>query len=389
MIVLGMSVRSASTFGIWLCLIALLRPDTVKHFGSLMYRPLPAPKQRVVVDTNVLLNAAFLEGGSADLAIAELRRRGIPMVIDEAIENEAELVLSRLRVKLALNFNPFEIFKLFVRASGTLVLPRAGPVGGKHVNRADRHVIGAASKYGAWVLTGDFKLASECVGHAIEARLPMDAIIEGAFLTGRNHPLHLFLRVAGVSAKNGSFFARVIPGGWAGRPEINSKFTICHVENLGRLYYDSAPEEWVFSMALGNEVRLHCKIKPDEQWIVSASYDISEGKGNATLRAAQPGEPVSPTKNISINGVFAALSPGEITFGLSCAKLDSWNGHIRNVTISPVGIVSKAWRALVKVLEAAPDPSSGDVLEKALKLTRIEAGGLIRPTEVSLRSQWL
>lgn len=355
-----------------------------------MHQTLSTLPSRVVLDTNVLLNATFVADSSARYSIEQLNVLGFSPIIDEAIEDEAFLILRRLRIKLGLVYDPLEIFRSYLATSRILCLPRSHQFHiDKHVNRADQHVIGAASHYNAWVLTGDIKLTAQCQQLQIATRLPWDVIMEAATQEKRDLPLHYVLRVVGISSTNGSFFARIIPGSWAGMKCVGH-FTVCDVENIGRIYYDSFTEDWVFSTALGDEVRLRCPLAPNEHWIISATYEIG-GRGCAgsvTLRAAQP-MGTSIQNNITVKGKFSAPTPGTITFGHSISQNDHWNGHIRRIILSPVAIDSKGWRALVKVPEAAPDPAASNVLEAALQRVQIAPDKIIVPSELWLRNLWI
>jgi hypothetical protein len=259
----------------------------------------------------------------------------------------------------------------------------------KKINKADQHVVAAASQYSAWILTGDIKLAAECQNQNIAARLPLDAIIEASIRKKQNPPLNHIFRVSGISASKGTFFARLVTGGWGGIKSAG-RFTACDVENIGRIYYDSFTEEWVFSTTLGTEARLKCPVQQNQPWIVSATYELEnqKSKGNVTLRAAQP-QGNSLQQNISLKGKITAQTPGEITFGHSCKRSDYWNGSIRKIVLSPITIDAKAWRAVVKVPEAAPDPASGDVLEAAMLRVQIEASRLVVPSERWFRNSWM
>lgn len=354
-----------------------------------MHQALSTLTSRVVIDTNVLLNATFVADSSARYSIEQLNGLGFSAIIDEAIEDEASFILRRLRIKLGLVYDPVEIFRSYLTTSRILCLPRSRPFRVKQVNKADQHIIGAASHYNAWVLTGDIKLAAQCQQFQIATRLPWDAIMEAATREKRAPPLHYVLRVAGISSSNGSFFARVIPGSWAGMRSVG-RFTVCDVENIGRIYYDSFTEEWVFSTALGADVRLGCPIGQDEHWIVSASYEVgSQGcAGTATLRAARPlGQSIQ--NNISLKGRISAPTPGEIAFGHSCSRNDHWNGYLRRVVLSPIAIDAKGWRALVKVPEAAPDPAASNVLETALLRVQIAPDRVVVPSELWFRHSWM
>lgn len=354
-----------------------------------MHQSLSALPSRVVVDTNVLLNATFVADSSARYSLEQLSRLGFSLIVDQAIEDEATRVLRKLRVKLGLPYDPVDFFRAYLGQSRILSLPRAALFRSKSVNKADHHIIGAAAHYDAWVLTGDIKLSAQCQGLHIATRLPWDAIMEAAASEKRDPPIDYLLQVAGISATSGSFFARIIPGNWAGMVSVG-RFTVCDIQNVGRIYYDTSTEEWVFSTIMGADTRLKCPLVPNQYWIVSASYEAGTqgSSGIVTLRAARPfGQ--SLQDNISIKGKISAPTPGAISFGHTVDQSDYWNGHLRRVVLSPIPIDSKGWRALVKVPEAAPDPATSNVLEAALLRAKVVPDSLLVPSELSFRQFWI
>lgn len=354
-----------------------------------MHQSLTALPRRVVIDTNVLLNASFLADGSSRYSLKQLNRLGFSLIVDQAIEDEATLVLRRLRIKLGLQYDPVAVFRAYLEQSRILSLPRAAPFSSKRINKADHHIIGAAAHYDAWVLTGDIKLSAQCQGLHIATRLPWDVIMEAATKDKRNPPLHYIVRVAGISATSGSFFARVLPGNWAGRVSMG-RYTVCDIQNVGRIYYDTSTEEWVFSTTMGAETRLKCPLEPNQNWIVSASYELGtrDSSGTATLRAAQPfGQ--SFQNNISFKGKISAPTPGTITFGHAVNKSDHWTGYVRQIVLSPIPLDSKSWRALVRVPEAAPDPTASNILEAALSRVRIMSDGWLVPSQLTFGQFWI
>lgn len=355
----------------------------------MMHQSLAALSSRVVIDTNVLLNATFVADSSSRYSLEQLNKLGFSLIIDQAIEDEATLVLRRLQIKLGLAYDPVEVFRDYMEQLRILTLPRAARFRSKSINKADHHIIGAATHYDAWVLTGDIKLSAECQELNISTRLAWDAIMEAATREKRELPINYILRVAAISATRGSFFARVFPGNWAGTVS-EGRFTVCDIQNVGRIYYDSSTEEWVFSTKIGSETKLKCPLGPNQHWIVSASYEFSthDCSGTSTLRAAQPfGQSVQ--NNITFKGKISDPTPGAISFGHSVNGSDHWNGPIRRIVLSPIPIDSKGWRALVNVPEAAPDPTTSNVLEAALSRVQIMSDGLLIPSELTFRQFWI
>lgn len=352
-----------------------------------MHQSLVGLPPRAVVDTNVLLNASFISDGSARYAITQLGDLGFSSVIDSAIEEEAIAILRKLRVKLALPFDPVGSLHSFIRRAKILVLPRAALHVASEVNKADRHVYSAAKHYGAWILTGDVELAAQSLSLGTPARMPWDVLSETATRKKKELPLNYVLRFIGISARNGFVFGRVIPGHWAGMHGVG-RFTVCEVENVARLLYDSDAEQWVFAVAGKEVARATCPLATDEHWTVCGSYEIGSGGGNATLRAfSTSGKAINTS--VALPSVSFHNGPGSVSFGHSVIKADHWSGWIRKIVVAPRSMTNKAWKALRLIPESAPDPASGNVLEAALRQVTMINGVATVPSEKALSDLWI
>lgn len=318
-----------------------------------------------MLDTNVALDGTFVADGYARRAVARLRELGFRPVIDEAIEREAKGILAKLRARLNLCFEPATSFDRFLRAQGVTKLP-AAPAGlGAGVHRSDAHVASAARHYGAWVLTSDAVLASECIKSSIAVRLPWDVVAAGGLAV----TLQGVIRVMPPAADKGLIFARVIPGNWAGR-RIAAHFTVCDVENVGTLFYAGDAEEWVFASKAGPMVRVPGPLSTNEIWVLCATYTIPAklNTGNVTLRAATVSGR-SPSPGVAVPTVrFSSTGPGRLSFGHRVDGTAHWNGYLRCVVIGPQSLSGETWRAILTVPEGAPNPFDADALERVLRL---------------------
>lgn len=352
-----------------------------------MHQALVGLPKQAVIDTNVLLNACFVSDGSAAYAIAQLSALGFIGVIDGAIEQEAAAILHRLRVKLALGFNPLVILESYMRQAKIMLLPRAVRRLTPNVNRADQHVYSAAQHYGAWILTGDIKLAAESQVLSVPVRLPWDVLIEVAIRNKKEIPGNYVCRFIGISPTEGFLFGRVIPGPWAGPARVG-RFTVCEVEHVARLLYDLEALQWVFAVAGLHEARVSCRLTHGEHWAVCGSYKLHNGHGNASIRAfSTNGSTVHAS--ISMNAVSFPGGPTGASFGHSVAGTDYWNGYLRTIVIAPKPMTNDTWGALRQIPESAPDPASGNVLEAALRKVRIVNGITRVPGEFELSHSWI
>lgn len=336
-----------------------------------MENPLTGLPPRALLDSNIILDGAFVAAGYARRAIEGLRDLGFMPVIDAAIERESREVLIKLRRRLGLSFDPEATLARFLSSRSVLTLPRGDIALGSGVHRSDAHVASAARQYNAWVITGDVILARECIESGIPVRLAWDVVSAATYASGpASESLARILRIAPPGADRGVIFARVTPGAWAGM-EIEEQFTVCEIEHVGAMFYRARRGQWVFETKLGATAVLHAPIaRGGKTWAVCASYSLpaSLEKGNITIRAADSPAKAACHSSQRPRTRLASTGPGKITFGRRIDGTGYWNGHVRCIVIGPHTVSASTWRALVTVPEGAPNPFDADALERVLKL---------------------
>src|SRR5262249_45156781 len=158
-------------------------------------------------------------------------------------------------------------------------------------------------------------------------------------------------------------FARVTPGGWRGMRKAGA-FTVADVENLGRLYFDTATEEWIFETT--KIVRARFPEIANGTTIVCASYELpSSRNGKLILRAVDPKSGARQTISKSTTKRLRK-TPGKIRIGSSREGKDYWNGNLRHFVVSPGGMSANKWNAIASVPDAAPNPLNRGALDRAL-----------------------
>ena len=314
------------------------------------------PQSRVLPDTNTWLDAAFWPDSVACRAIAALQASGVPVIIEESIEHEALKLLAKRRIELGLSFDPTEKFKEFT--AGFLHVPASDLVPVK-VNKADMPVARAAVHYKAAVLTQDAPLVAECLADGISARFPWNIMVA----SGQAPPVDEILRIVQPSRRIGTIFARVTPGGWVGMKAVG-EFTVADVENIGRLWFDSGSEEWVFDGV--QSARMKFPSAGKGQSLICATYDLpSSGGGKIILRAFSPQSGDRETRTVS---TLKKLKDdgGKVQIGASLAGRAHWNGIVRHLTISPEGMSAAKWKPICDVPDAAPNPLNANALNRGL-----------------------
>jgi hypothetical protein len=351
-----------------------------------VYRRLNALPQRVTLDANVLLNAAFVRQCTADLAIRLLSARRYSLLVDVATLNECRSVLAKKSVRLGLDHYPIDWLESYLLQLGVLIVPEAAICEFKAVNRRDLAVASAAQHNDSFLLTGDLKLLAECETDAIAARSPADVLLTGGLEWGTNDPMAGMFQATPMRRDRGAFFARVFTGEWAGAVNTGS-FTVLHVQNVGRLLFDAGRSAWVFANAVGEDVVVPAAPSRQQPWIVLASFDC--GKGTIRLRAGVASSPDYEERETAAKQEIGADGTGQIAFGRTATGTDSWNGHLGRVVVSESIPSSETWRSVMQVPGLAPDPASGDILDAALRRVTAVAGTVRLPTARELAHKWL
>jgi len=312
------------------------------------------PQDRVLPDTNTLLDAIFWQDGIAHAAISGIVAGGKPIIIEENIYQEARKILRQRRIALGLAFDPVEYFD--AATASFLRVPPADLIE-VHVNNADKPVARAAVHYKALVLTQDAPLTAQCLSDNIAAKFPWQVLIPA----GAAPPASDIVRIVPPSLTKGTIFARVTPGGWLGMRNVG-RFTVVDCENVGRLYFDSAQEEWVFEGVATTKMKFPAAALGLSLICVSFDYR-AHALGKIVLRAGSG--TARETKSFSTTKKPRALL-GETRLGSSRSGQDYWNGYIRHLTISPEGMSGNKWSAICEVPDAAPNPMNAGALDFGL-----------------------
>jgi hypothetical protein len=322
-----------------------------------------APHDRILPDTNVWLNAAFVSSSAARKALSFLRERKESLIIDGSTEQEALRVLQQRRTALGLDFDPRARLNEYIAATGAIRVPFAPPeIDVRGINHADRQVVRAAIHYGALLLTSDAPLLLECRNSGIIGQFPWNIITQAEAAP----PVEEILRVTSPNKYRGTIFARTTPGGWAGKQNVGT-FTVVDIENIGALSFDSRTADWLFKSSIELEVRLNYPAAGQGTTIVCVSYDLpGMGKrGTILLRAAHEPNHRSTSSQITLKAF--RTEPGQIRIGSLHNGGSYWNGYLRHVTVSPDRMGAGLWKAITELPGAAPNPMDLNVLDAALE----------------------
>lgn len=355
-----------------------------------MHRELKGLPKRVVLDTNLLFDAAFVREGLAQKAVLLLRELGFSPVIDGRIEEEAKQLLQKKRQKLRLAFDPQKELDAFIGRIPLLVLPHAPVIPITGINPSDQHVAQAASHYDAWVLTGDAPLILECEKAKINARFPWDVISEARRKDEPNLTLEDIFRVVPLDRDRGFIFARLTPMAWSKKhvsKKESAEYQVCNIENFGRMFYDARKEEWVFELAIGVAARAKCSIGDGETWAVCGSYSLPGGgkEGHVVVRAGKDSSTKCKATVRTLKRI-TNMKPGKAT-GVGGGPGPVYT---RGFVMGPQGMGEDRWRAILAIPDSAPNPYDTGALDGVLraKQAQYDAHRTISVSDEDVR-RWL
>jgi hypothetical protein len=319
--------------------------------------------RRVALDTNTLLNAAFVHSGLARLTVTFLRRMGTPVYVPQITEQEAQDIAQRLGVANALGDRATRELADYITAGGFLFSPPpvGFPIPG--INRIDEPIARSSRLLGAILLTDDIDLICQCRQAGIEAVQPWE-VARSYRGDGALSDLSTIVRYLQPANDRGYAFARVAPGDWAGR-RIDQSFTVVHVEGFCILAYLNASEEWSFSLDGVGSILLKASVLAEHHYVVCAQYLAGGLQTLLSLRVAEVAGDIQSNRQ-SFKG-NPAISPNRVvSVGHRLNVTEHWNGIIKELTISDSTVAARTFRHIAGTEDLSPNPMDGDRLSLAL-----------------------
>jgi hypothetical protein len=145
-------------------------------------------------------------------------------------------------------------------------------------------------------------------------------------------------------------------------------FTVTDIDGVGRLAYDSASQEWIFSSTFEKPVRLPFPQAAKGTSVVSVQYTLCSGikRGQLVLRAGLLGVPnAAAPRSVDVLR-DAQLRPGKIQIGADLSVSNHWNGCISELTVGPEGLGANQWKAYCELEDGAPNPLNHNLLDRSL-----------------------
>lgn len=306
------------------------------------------------LDTNALLNAAYLPSSWSALAIGLARENGILLYSGEETVEEARAKLRKRSIELGVRVDYVRIDRLLA-AFGVQLL-QADP--DTHVPAAipkhDRHVYcEAATAPSACVLTTDRGLWLGCRAVGMPAVFPMEVM-------RHFRPDDLRAVIFGVvpAADRGQLFVRVMPGAWAGRVR-EGRFTVIDCAGVAWIYYDAKAGLWAAEVGCLRQ-RLEVPAPLHEGVFTAVSLSWLEGQWQLRVQGAE-----RPATNSALIHQLMRIT-GRAAIGHRLDGTCHWNGHVYCCVSDDRPLGRKSWPKLQQHPDLTPNPYDSDRLDAAL-----------------------
>jgi len=324
----------------------------------------------VLLDANVLLNAAFVEDCIASVALLRLHEAGYSLLVEEVTFAEANRTVHRMGGDLGIHYDPGRILASYVRHAGIVFVPPGTVTAQTLIRKHDSHIPRAASGFDCWVLTDDTELYLRLGEAGYDVRSSFEAYMA---LVGENgaQPLPPRIQPLGDSGM-GYVIAWITPSGWW-NCATGKKFTAFERASMAWVYFDDARHFWIAECNFAHcEVTIPYKFKSDRPLAVLLTFDqtvtppkIGFGVGGPEVGSTYE-TAFSATTGLLVSSLFVK---DEFSIGHAGARDGGaghqLNGYMRSFCTGNRFLSRRLWKLLCSAEGLTPHPQL-DILEPAL-----------------------
>lgn len=310
--------------------------------------------ERVLLDTNALLNTVFLPQSFSRQAVICLEKNKSELFIGSETLKEAVGVAQKIAVKLGKEFDPAPIINETIRCFGMLEIEPSSDTIEAAVPAHDHHVAQEAAAAKATILTSDAQLWTGCRAVGRQAVLPLQALK----ILKEDSLQHVAFGVP-PTQRVGSVFARVYAGAWAGQKNIG-QFTVTNCAGSLCLYYCTHKSAWVVEVMGVGCVTIPAEIKVAEMYALLVSWEVGKGLRLRTSSVQNP-------KVLTMTDPLPTDLDGGFAVGRRVDNQHYWYGVIGAVVIDNRTVSKKLWQMFRDSSELTPDPYDKDRLEQAIR----------------------
>ena len=328
-----------------------------------MYNSLENLPERVVLDSNVCLNAAFVRSSIAYKVVGQLRELGFVPFLSDQIVSECETQLGFIALNMEKSVFLIKHFRYWIEQEKLLIVPVAALESDEleKINKKDRSVVKAMLENKAWLLTNDAPLFLEVKSIGGEPRFSWDVAIESELRKTDEWPLSAVIRPHPMRQQEGSIFVR-FDTLW-GSDQVRGKTPyLVDIDRLISVFYDGNTGCIVARHDQGVEVSIPVMISAGDMQTILVNYSRP---GHLQLRVTGSTEPVQADL-CDTSGISFSQPVGKPFFGSDRHEKNQINGHLRSLVTHPKVISGDRWRTYLSIPNASPNPwdelSLGDFL---------------------------
>ena len=227
---------------------------------------------RILLDTNAILNSTFIPESWSRLAIDTALDAKASICIGTATTQEALNTALRMAHEMRKRTDPRPLIEAHIRTVRAMhVVVSSDTRVPREIPRNDALVYREAQTSGAALLTSDAALWLACRQLKPPAILPLELI-------RRYNGVALSNTIFGVlpTRDSGSIFLRLYPGSWA-RPHVCERFTAMHFPgDAVWLYYDAGKRKWIAELAGYKPLEVAAEVAEGELQTVGLSWRLGE-----------------------------------------------------------------------------------------------------------------
>lgn len=308
---------------------------------------------RVLLDANAILNAAFIPQSWSRLVVAKLVQQKKALFVGSRSLGEAVTVARTMAGDLGKRHDPASDIDQFIRHVGAIeVHPSVDPIEAA-IPAHDHHVAGEAITAAATILTSDPELWIGCRAAGRRAVVPLEAL---RVLDGMSISTTAFGVAPGRD--RGSVFARVYPSRWAGRKDVG-QFTVADFHGRLWLHYCTRSGAWVAEMPEVGRLTLAAEIAPDAMQTVAVSWEVGK---HLRLRVATIDAPAEMRMRRPLGSDITESA----TIGVNASHEHSWCGAINVCVLNDRPVGAKMWAKMRAPSPLTPNPYDDDRLRRAI-----------------------
>lgn len=315
---------------------------------------MPAAPNRYLLDSNMVLNAAFVEGSWARQVVEIAHKRNFGLFVGTLSLRDAHRRAVSLACASPRALEAATYVDNMLRSLGAVVVDPAPTAVHAAVPMHDAHVVREALAADATLITMDRELWLACRLAAITALVPIEVF-------RREYGVTLGLTAFGVAPTPtaGSLFARGHVGSWA--KATGTRHTLIHFPGFAWLGYDTSKRAWIADFPGLAPLALRAEVDAQQFEAVSVSWQVGD---QIRLRASSVDHPVQR----SLLTPLPNFVPAKYQLGASADQKDYWNSTLWACVSTDRPVGKELWRDCKQHHDLTPNPFDDDRLDAAVRL---------------------